>query len=120
VLGSRFIRVRNRSTYPPQAGNPKGEVHEDEGFFSYDRARKRIVFRQFHVESFVITYLDDVNGKAGMVSFTSEAIENLPAGYRTRETYTMTGSDELEELFEIAEPGKAFALYSRTRLKRVK
>jgi hypothetical protein len=29
ILGGRFIRVQNRSTYPPQEKNPKGEVHED-------------------------------------------------------------------------------------------
>jgi hypothetical protein len=53
VLGSRFIQVRNRSTYPPQEKNPKGEVHEDIGFLSFDRGRKRVVFRQFHTEGFV-------------------------------------------------------------------
>ena len=53
VLGSKFIQVRNRSTYPPQKKNPKGETHEDIGFFSFDKNRKRIVFRQFHVEGFV-------------------------------------------------------------------
>ena len=42
------IRVRNTSTYPPQAKNPKGKQHEDEGFISFDGARKRLVFRQFH------------------------------------------------------------------------
>ena len=52
ALGPRFIRVRNRSTYPPQEKNPKGEQHEDEGFFSFDRARQRIVLRkQFAVYS---------------------------------------------------------------------
>jgi hypothetical protein len=29
VLGSRFVQVKNRSTYPAQEKNPKGEVHED-------------------------------------------------------------------------------------------
>ncbi len=120
VLGSRFIRVRNRSTYPPQEKNPKGERHEDEGFYGFDRTRKRIVLRQFHVESFVITYVQDLDAKPGTIVFTSEAIENIPSGYRARETYIMTGPDELEEVFELAEPGKDFALYSRTRLKRVK
>ena len=120
VLGSRFIRVRNRSTYPPQEKNPKGEKHEDEGLFSFDRARKRIVLRQFHVEGFVNTYVQDLDAKPGTVVFTTEAIENIPAGYRAREAYIMTGPDELEEVFELAEPGKDFALYSRTRLKRVK
>src|SRR5687768_6669501 len=120
ALGSRFIRVRNVSTYPPQEKNPKGERHEDEGFFSFDRARKRLVLRQFHVESFVVTYVHDLDARPGTIAFTSEAIENIPPGYRARETYTLTGPDELEEIFELAEPGKDFALYSRTRLKRVR
>jgi hypothetical protein len=36
-----------------------------------------------------------------------------------RETYTILGPDEFEELFELAEPGKPFKVYSRARLKRV-
>ena len=120
ALGSRFIRIRNRSTYPPQEKNPKGEIHEDEGFFSFDRARKRIVFRQFHVEGFVTTYVHDLERKPGVLSFTSEAIENIPAGWRARETYILHGADDLEEIFELAEQGKEFTVYSRTRLKRVR
>jgi hypothetical protein len=119
MLGSRFIEGRNRSVYPPQEKNPKGETHEDRGVFSFDRTRKRLVLRQFHVEGFVNQYVADVPAKPGVVVFTSEAIENIPAGYRARETYTVRGPDELEEVFELAEPGKEFAVYSRTILKRV-
>jgi hypothetical protein len=120
ILGSRFIRVRNRSTYPPQATNPKGERHEDEGVISFDRARKRLVFRQFHVEGFVNTYAQDLDAKLGTIVFVSEAIENIPPGYRARETYLLHGADDLEEVFEMAEPGKQFEVYSRTRLKRAR
>jgi len=120
TLGGRFIRVHNRSTYPPQEKNPKGEKHEDEGFFSFDRARKRIVLRQFHVEGFVNTYAQDLDAGAGTIAFTTEGIENIPAGFRARETYLLQGPDELEEVFELAEPGQPFAVYSRTRLKRVR
>jgi hypothetical protein len=120
ALGTRFIRVRNRSTYPPQEKNPKGEKHEDEGFFSFDRARKRVVLRQFHVEGFVNTYAQDLDARPGTVAFTTEGIENIPAGFRARETYLLHGPDEFEEVFELAEPGQPFAVYSRTRLKRVK
>jgi hypothetical protein len=49
---------------------------------------------------------------------TSEAIEN-PPGWRARETYAILGPDEFEEVFELAEPGKAFELYSRAHFKRV-
>lgn len=87
ALGSRFIRVRNRSTYAPQEKNPKGERHEDEGFFSFDRARKRIVLRQFHIEGFVNTYVQELEAAPGTIVFTTDGIENIPAGYRARETY---------------------------------
>ena len=120
ALGARFVRVRNRSTYPPQEKNPKGETHEDEGFFSFDRARKRLVLRQFHVEGFVNTYVQDPEARPGTVSFTSEAIENIPAGWRARETYLFHGPDEFEEIFELSEAGKPFTVYSRARLKRLK
>jgi hypothetical protein len=120
MLGSRFIRARNRTTYPPQEKNPKGERHEDEGVFSFDRARKSIVLRQFHVEGFVNTYVQDPDAKPGTVSFTTDGIENIPPGWRARETYIFHGPDDVEEVFELAEAGKPFSVYSRVRLKRVK
>ena len=86
VLNERFIRVQNQSTYKPQAKNPKGEVHDDVGMFSFDRARQRLVFRQFHAEGFVNQYVHDP-AQTGKVVFTTEAIENIPAGWRARETY---------------------------------
>ena len=52
--------------------------------------------------------------------FTTEAIENIPSGWRARETYIVHGSDEFEEVFELSAAGKPFELYSRARLKRVK
>jgi hypothetical protein len=119
ALNGRFIRVRNRNEYPPQEKNPKGEVHEDEGFISFDRARKKLVYRQFHVEGFVNQYVDDGDSSPGKVVFTSESIENIPAGWRARETYVVHRPDEFEEIFELAESGKPFELYSRARLKRV-
>jgi hypothetical protein len=120
ILGSRFVQVRNRSTYPPQEGNPKGEVHEDLGVFSFDSARKRIVLRQFHTEGFVNQYVLDAASTPERLVLTTEAIENIPAGWRARETYVVATPDHLEEIFELAEPGKAFEVYSRNRLTRVR
>jgi hypothetical protein len=121
ALNSRFIRVVNRSEYPAQEKNPKGEVHQDEGFFSFDRAQKRLVLRQFHVESFVAQYLEDAEAaRPETIVFASESIENIPAGYRAKETYLILGADEIEEVFELAATGKSFEVYSRTRLKRIK
>jgi hypothetical protein len=120
ALNGRFVRVRTRSEYPVQEKNPKGEIHEDEGFFSFDRARKRIVFRQFHVEGFVNQYVQDVEAPEKRIVFTTESIENIPSGWRARETYIVHGPDEFEELFELAPPDQPFTLYSRARLSRVK
>jgi hypothetical protein len=120
VLGGRFIQGTSRVTYPPQPKNPKGETHEDLGFFSFDRARKQIVFRQFHVEGFVTQYGMDASTTAGTVVFSSQSIENIPAGFRARETCRLISADEIEEVFEMAEPGKDFTVYSRTRLRRAR
>jgi hypothetical protein len=105
---------------PTSVETPKGEIHEDEGWFSFDRARKRMVLRQFHVEGFANQYVQNADSAALRLVFTTESIENIPAGWRARETYVVPGPDEFEDVFEFAEPGKEFELYSRARLKRVR
>jgi hypothetical protein len=120
ALNGRFVRVTNRSEYPPQAKNPKGEIHEDEGFISFDRSRKRLILRQFHVEGFVNQYVEEPGEPGANIVFTSESIENIPSGWRARETYVPHGPDEFEEVFELAQAGKPFELYSRARLTRVR
>jgi hypothetical protein len=119
VLNNRYLEVRNKSCYPAQPKNPKGELHEDWGMISYDRTRKKLVLRQFHVEGFVNEYASEATSN-GALRFTSEAIESIPAGYRARETYSVTGPDNFTERFELAEPGKDFELYSETRSRRKK
>ena len=87
---------------------------------SYDRAAKKLVLRMFTVEGFVNHYvLDSVSADGSTVVFTTVAIENIPAGFRARETYTKVGDDEFNELFEIAEPGKEFGKYSGAHFRRV-
>jgi hypothetical protein len=88
---------------------------------SFDQARKNFVLRQFHVESFVNQYVmtsSSADGKT--IVFTSDSIENIPAGFRARETYKILGADEFTEVFEIAEPGKDFELYSEGHFRRKK
>jgi hypothetical protein len=119
VLNNRYLEVRNKSTYPAQPKNPKGELHEDWGFISYDRSRNKFVLRQFHVEGFVNQYVAEPVAN-GVLRFTSEAIENIPVGYRARESYSVTGPDSFIERFELAEPGKDFEIYSETRFRRRK
>jgi len=121
VLNNRFVQVANRTTYPPQSKNPKGEQHEDMGLFSYDRSTKKFVLRQFHTEGFVNHYVQEsFSADQRTLTFVSTAIENIPPGWRARETYKFTGEDEFTETFELAEPGKDFNLYSESKYRRKK
>lgn len=121
TLNNRFIRVDNKSTYAPQEKNPKGEVHEDVGYLSYDKGQKKLVFRQFHIEGFVNQYvLESISEDTRTIVFLTSAIENIPAGFRARETWEIVSDDEFVETFALAEPGKYFQTYSQTRFRRKK
>jgi hypothetical protein len=100
-----------RSEYPAQPANPKGEVHEHWSVFSYDKIRQAVVFRQFHVEGFVNTYrLVAPAGTDKRLVFESDDIENLPAGWKARETYERLSDDEFTETFgEYPYLGETFA-----------
>ncbi|MBN8569281.1 MAG: FABP family protein [Ignavibacteria bacterium] len=121
IFNKRFIEVHNKSTYPPKTENTQGEIHEDVGYMSYDKSRKTFALRQFHTEGFVNEYvLESISTDGKTISFVTESIENLPAGFRARETYQLLNENEFEETFEIAEPGKDFALYTRVKFIRQK
>jgi hypothetical protein len=114
ILDGRYLHCRTKAVYPQQAANPKGETHQDWAIFSFDRSRKKIVMRQFHVEGFVNQYSAD-----DKLVFESEAIENIPPGWRARESYRIVNGNEFIETFELAEPGKDFEVYSEGRYRRV-
>ncbi len=121
IYNKNFIEARNKSVYPPSKENPKGEVHEDLGYISYDKARKTYVLRQFHIEGFFNQYrLESMAPDGSKFVFVSEAIENIGAGWRARETYEKTSADEFTETFDLAPPGQDFSVYSKVVLKRVK
>jgi len=121
IFKDRFIEVKNRSSWRPTEQNPKGEIHEDLGYISYDKARKTFVLRQFHIEGFVNQYrLESISEDGRKIVFVSEAIENIGAGWRARETYQIAGADEFTETFELAPPGGEFGPYTTATLKRVK
>ena len=119
VLRDRFVRVSNLAIYPPQKKNTKGETHEDLGFIGYDRALKKLIFRQFHIEGFVVqSTLESISEDGRSFVFTSTTIEDIPPGWRARETYRFLSNDEFIETFALAGPGKEFATYSETRFRR--
>jgi len=119
VLGQRFLHEKNVSTYPPQERNKKGETHEHWSFLSYDRARKVLVLRQFHIEGFVNQYaLVPEESAPDKLVFEGEGFENVGGKWRGRETYRILGPDEFTETFELAAPGKPFEIYSTNHFKR--
>jgi hypothetical protein len=120
ILGNQCIEVRNTSVYAPQEKNPNGEKHEDRGMISYDRSLKTFIYRQHHSEGFVNEYrLDSLAADGRTLRFTTYAIQNIPPGWRARETWVLRAG-ELTEVFELAPPGEGFSLYSKVLLKKAK
>ena len=52
--------------------------------------------------------------------WTTESIENIPPGWRARETIQILGEDEFAQKFELAKPGQEFEVYAEGRLRRRK
>ena len=85
------------------------------GFKSY--SAKRDVLKGHPFESFERRHFS----KASIVpGFTTIRIENIPAGWRAKESFRVLSPDEFVETFSLAAPWKDFAVYSETHLKRVK
>jgi hypothetical protein len=107
VLNDRFIECRTTVTYA-------NEIHVDRAFFSFDKGSRKIRLRQFHGEGFVNSY-----SETDPLTFVTDSIENIPAGWRARETYEHPSPDTWSERFELAKPGGEFAPYSASTLQRV-
>jgi len=121
VLGGKYLQVINRAVFEPQEKNPEGEIHEDLGLVSYDGARQKFVFRQFHIEGYVNQYvLDSLSPDGKMLVFVSESLENAPPAMKAKVTWQITGDDECRILFDLAMPGKEFMCFSENQLQRKK
>jgi hypothetical protein len=119
VLGGKFLQIKNEARFEPQEKNPKGEVHEDWGFISYDQVRKAYVLRQFHIEGFVNQYVCTGPGSDGQTFvFLSEAIENIPPGFKARLTYRILDETSFEQTFDLAPPEKEMSCYSKGIMTR--
>jgi len=116
IMKGKYFYFKNTSTFEPQSKNPKGEVHKDWAFFSYDQNRKKFIMRQFNIEGYVnqftLDYLSDDHKK---LIFVSENSENTPPGLRARLTYEVKNKDEFVEL---AMPGGEFSEYLKNYWKR--
>jgi hypothetical protein len=120
MLDGKFLRVEGRSVYPRQEGNPKGDVHAELGVWSFDRARKSIVLREFDTLGFVGTYvLDRKASEANRWVLVAEHLENVPSGWRARYIYTFVAPNEYHEVLELDSDGKGFKPYVGNRFLKV-
>jgi hypothetical protein len=121
ALNNKFLQATHRSIYDPKTEHPKGNIHEDLGFFSYDKGRKQFVFRQFNTEDFIIQFLiSSISEDAKTIILDSESNENIPKSMRSRVTYRILNDSEFTETYEIAEAGKDFVVYFTKNFKRKK
>ena len=74
--------------------------------FGYDKARKTMVLRQFHIEGFVNQYVSEPISDPKTMVFVSEAIENIAPGWRAKEIYRIYGEDEFESKLRIGCAGE--------------
>lgn len=119
VLNGKFLNMKTKALFEPQELNPKGETHEDIGYFSYDGERKRILFRQFHIEGFMIQYvLESISDDGKILTFLSEQIENGPPGLQAKIIYKVLDSGTVEERFELAFPGREYDCFMTNVIKR--
>ena len=120
ILKDRYIHVTGRTVFEPQERNPDGEVHEELGFWSFDRERAVHIYREFLVEGFVSRYVLDPPGPDGRrLVLTTEAIENLPAGWQARTTFELLDEDRIRETFELNQGSGAWDCYFATEMRRV-
>jgi hypothetical protein len=119
VQNGHFIKVEGRSVYPKQDKNKSGEIHSSIDMWSYDKKRDLLVMRQFDSLGFASTFVQDpAASTAGRLVLVSEHIENVPAGWKTRYTYTYRAPNEYQELFEL-DTGKGLAPYVSSRFLRI-
>jgi len=75
IFDGKFLEIKGKAVFKPQESNPKGRVHEDLGFISYNQNRKKFVLRQFHAEGLVTDYvLDSISPDEKTFTFLSENI----------------------------------------------
>jgi hypothetical protein len=119
VMNDKYIEVSNESQFEPTEEDPEGELHIDKGFISFDKVRKRVVFRQFHIEGYITTYLlvDSLSSKNTLV-FETEQIENFVNGGKARLTINRIDEDEIETIFDVSFPDQPYTCFGTNRLQR--
>lgn len=120
VMEGKYIEVINDSKFEPTAKKPNGEHHIDKGFISYNSTRDLFIFRQFHIEGFVIQYIlvDSLSSNSKLV-FESEEIENFVPGGKARWVISIVDGNAIETTFDVSMPNKGYQCFGENKLKRI-
>lgn len=119
IMNGKYIEVKNDSKFEPTEKNPEGEHHIDWGIISFNKNRKKIIFRQFHIEGFVNQYvLNDSLSNDTILIFETEVIENFPEGGKARWTIRKIKENEIETIFEVSFSGKEFVCYGTNKMMK--
>jgi hypothetical protein len=119
MMGGKYIEIKNDSKFEPTDKKPEGENHIDWGMVSYDKSRKKIIYRQFNIEGYINQYvLNDSLTNDSKLVFETETIENFISGGKARWTVKKKSDNEIETIFDVSFPGKEFACYGTNILKR--
>ena len=116
AFGGTFVRGATYAEFDPAEAGAKTEVHEDVGYLSFDPARQQIVFRQFHSEGFVNTYVLERTTGDSLV-FVSESTEGS-GGSRVRVRYWLAGPDEYVQELDLAPPESSYFTYKQMKMVR--
>ncbi|WP_243300682.1 DUF1579 domain-containing protein [Geothrix oryzisoli] len=119
ILSGEYLQERSMASFPPQPLHTDGTVLNYASFLMQDRARKTVLFRQFHQERVNgIFVLSKTQSGPTKLVFESEQLDNAPATWKARETFEVVSPDEYVETFEVAEGGKPLVVRSRIQFKR--
>lgn len=110
ILGDQFLHCQTVS-------KGEGDPHEDFGVLSYDKARKRFVYRAFFSEGFVNQYVAKISNDGKLIELVTEAVENGPPGLRAKEIIKIDSGRMHQEL-HLASGDKPFKKCVSADLKK--
>ncbi len=119
IMDGKYIEVKNESKFEPTAKNPEGEYHIDKGYISYDKIRKKIIFRQFNSEGYINQYiLNDSLSGASLLVFETEIIENFMPGCKACWTIEKISENQIKTTFDVSFPNKEYSCFGINNLSK--
>lgn len=120
IFNGKYLQMKTKGVFKPTENKPKGEIHEDIGFFSFDKIRKKLVLRSFHTEGFVNQYiLKETANNGYKLIFITESVESAPPGTTAKLVFDRLSENELSQQFYIAWPDTEFSCYFDNRLLKL-